>query len=81
MRTAPARGPRSGSSVRAEDCASSSGLTPGNKIEGIAAQVAVETIRPLLVTDADDENIPARLMSAEIQGYPFEQSTVALIDA
>jgi hypothetical protein len=41
------------------------------KIEGIAAQVDRDTIRLLLVTDADDAAVPSCLLAAEISGYPF----------
>jgi len=43
----------------------------GHKIEGIEARVEGALIKLLLVTDADDEEIPARLLAAEIAGYPF----------
>ena len=44
------------------------------KVEGISAQLADNVIRLLLVTDADKENIAARLLTAAIHGYPFEAS-------
>lgn len=44
------------------------------KVEGISAQIEDDGIRLLLVTDADKENIAARLLTAEIHGYPFEAS-------
>jgi len=43
----------------------------GHKIEGIEARVEGSLIKLLMVTDADEEAIPARLLSAEIAGYPF----------
>jgi len=43
----------------------------GYKIEGIEARVEGSLIKLLLVTDADDAETPARLLSAEIAGYPF----------
>jgi hypothetical protein len=47
-------------------------LDANRKVEGIDAQVEGDVIRMLLVTDADEENIPACLLSAVIPGYPFE---------
>lgn len=49
-------------------------LDATHKVEGISAQIEDDVIRLLLVTDADDENIPASLLKAEIHGYPFEAS-------
>jgi hypothetical protein len=43
----------------------------GHKIEGIEAQVDGSRVRLRLVTDADDAAVPAQLLSAEIDGYPF----------
>lgn len=43
----------------------------GHKIEGIEARVEGTLIRLLLVTDADDVKVPAKLLSAEIAGYPI----------
>jgi hypothetical protein len=47
-------------------------LDANHKVEGIDAQVEGVVIRLLLVTDADDENTPACLLSSVISGYPFE---------
>jgi hypothetical protein len=47
-------------------------LDAHHKVEGIAAQVEGDVIRLLLVTDADEESIPACLLTAVIHGYPFE---------
>jgi len=47
-------------------------LDANHKVEGIVAQVEGDVIRLLLVTDADEENIPACLLTAVIHGYPFE---------
>lgn len=44
-------------------------LAPGYKVEGIAATVEGGVIRLLLVTDADDADIPGCLLAAEIRGY------------
>jgi hypothetical protein len=41
-------------------------LQPDVKVEGINARVAGDRIQTLLVTDADDERVPASLWSAEI---------------
>jgi hypothetical protein len=43
----------------------------GYKIEGIAARIDDTRVRLRLVTDADDAKIPAQLLSAEIDCYPF----------
>jgi hypothetical protein len=50
-------------------------VEPPLKIEGIEAHIDGDTIRLLLVTDADDIRIPALLLSAEIRGYPFTAAT------
>jgi len=47
-------------------------LDANHKVEGIDAQIEGDVIRLLLVTDADEENIPASLLTAVIHGYPFE---------
>jgi hypothetical protein len=47
-------------------------LDANHKVEGIDAQVEGVVIRLLLVTDADEENTPACLLSSVISGYPFE---------
>jgi len=47
-------------------------LDANYKVEGIDAQVEGDVIRLLLVTDADEANIPACLLTAAIHGYPFE---------
>ncbi len=47
-------------------------LDATHKVEGIDAQVEGDAIRLLLVTDADDEDRPAALLSAVIHGYPLE---------
>jgi hypothetical protein len=47
-------------------------LDANHKVEGIDAQVEGDVIRLLLVTDADEESIPACLLTAVIHGYPFE---------
>ena len=44
------------------------------KIEGIAASVQDDQVHLLLVTDADDPNTPASLLSATLVGYPFSSS-------
>lgn len=49
-------------------------LEPGYKVEGIDTRVASGKLHLLLVTDADDERVPASLYSAEIDGYPFSGS-------
>lgn len=41
------------------------------KLEGIEASVIGNTVQLLLVTDADDEAVPAQLYSAELNDYPF----------
>lgn len=41
------------------------------KIEGITAQVEENQLNLLLVTDADDPNQAAMLVSASLSGYPF----------
>ena len=43
-------------------------LDPTEKIEGIHATVEGDRISVLLVTDADDANVPAKLLSTEIPG-------------
>ena len=43
----------------------------GYKIEGVEARVDGSRVRLRLVTDADDANVPAQLLAAEIDGYPF----------
>lgn len=45
-------------------------VEPPHKIEGISASLDGETIRLLLVTDADDANVPSLLLSAEIPSNP-----------
>jgi hypothetical protein len=52
-------------------------LDATHKVEGISAQIEDDVIRLLLVTDADEENIAACLLRAEIHGYPFEASRQA----
>ncbi len=52
-------------------------LDTTHKVEGISAQLEDHVIRLLLVTDADEENIAARLLTAAIHGYPFEASRQA----
>jgi len=47
-------------------------LDANHKVEGIDAQVEGDVIKVLLVTDADDETIPACLLTAVIHGYPFK---------
>ena len=47
-------------------------LDANHKVEGIVAQVEDDVIRLLLVTDADEEHIPAYLLTAVIHGYPLE---------
>ena len=49
-------------------------LDATHKVEGISAQIEDDVIRLLLVTDADEENIAARLLTAAIHGYPIEAS-------
>ena len=49
-------------------------LDPIYKVEGISARIEDQVIRLLLVTDADEENFAARLLTAAIHGYPFEAS-------
>lgn len=46
-------------------------VDPGYKIEGVSARVDGTRLRLQLVTDADDANAPAQLLSAQIDGYPF----------
>ncbi len=46
-------------------------LDQPHKIEGVDARVEGDTLRLLLVTDADDALLPAALYSAELPGYPF----------
>lgn len=41
------------------------------KLEGVEASVIDNNVHLLLVTDADDETVPAQLYSAELGGYPF----------
>lgn len=41
--------------------------TTGDKVEGISAHIEGDLIRLLLVTDDDDEKIPARLLAAEFR--------------
>jgi hypothetical protein len=41
------------------------------KLEGIAANVVDSKVHLLLVSDADNEAIPAQLYSAILEGYPF----------
>jgi hypothetical protein len=43
----------------------------GYKIEGVEARVDGSRVRLRLVTDADDAGVPAQLLAAEIDGYPF----------
>lgn len=47
-------------------------LETNHKVEGIDAQVEGDAINLLLVTDADEEELPSCLLSAVIHGYPFE---------
>ena len=63
--TAAASGPRSGSS-KAASSAGSSGSHEVCKIEGVHARPDGDTIRLLLVTDADDADIPAQLLTATL---------------
>jgi len=49
-------------------------LEANYKVEGIVAQVEGDVIRLLLVTDADEEHIPACLLTAVIPGHPFAAS-------
>jgi hypothetical protein len=49
-------------------------LDPTHKVEGISARLDDQVIRLLLVTDADEVNLAARLLSAAIHDYPFEPS-------
>jgi hypothetical protein len=44
-------------------------VEPGYKVEGIEAVVEDRVIRLKLVTDADDTNVPAWLLSAEIRDF------------
>lgn len=44
------------------------------KAEGIEAQIVNTKVHLLLVTDADDETTPAQLYSAELLGYPFNNT-------
>lgn len=46
-------------------------LQPVVKVEGVAAQLQGSKIQLLMVTDADNEAIPAALYRAELDGYPF----------
>lgn len=45
-------------------------LDPLFKVEGVDAQIEGDMIRLLLVSDADEERIPASLLTAVIHGYP-----------
>ncbi len=41
------------------------------KVEGVSARLQDGHIQVLMVTDADDPLVPAALLSAQIDGYPF----------
>lgn len=41
------------------------------KIEGVSASVEGELVKLFMVTDADDPNQPAVLLTAQLTGYPF----------
>jgi hypothetical protein len=68
-------GPSAGAAVGIADCDGRvrflQRLDTNHKVEGIDAQVEGDVIQLLLVTDADDEELPACLLSAVIHGYPF----------
>lgn len=49
-------------------------LAHPHKVEGIEASVQGSLVHILLVTDADDPEQPALLLSADIDGYPFPQA-------
>lgn len=49
-------------------------LAHPHKVEGIEASVQGSLVHILLVTDADDPEQPALLLSADIDGYPFTQT-------
>jgi hypothetical protein len=45
-------------------------LEPTDKVEGIHATIDGDLIHLLMVTDADDADVPGKLLSAEIPSYP-----------
>lgn len=49
-------------------------LAHPHKVEGIEASVQGSLVHILLVTDADDPEQPALLLSADIDGYPFSRA-------
>jgi hypothetical protein len=67
----PCRGAAIGVTNSARELRFLERIDRGYKIEGIAARVDGTRLRLRLVTDADDANTPAQLLSAEIDGYPF----------
>lgn len=44
------------------------------KVEGVTATITGNQVHLLLVTDADDETLPAQVYSAVLHGYPFSYS-------
>lgn len=48
-------------------------LDPTHKVEGISARIEDQVIRLLLVTDADEVNSAARLLTAVVHGYHGRQ--------
>ena len=61
-----ARARRSGSSTPVAFAGCASSIRP-RKIEGVAARMDGDSLKLLLVTDADDAAIPARLFSTTIE--------------
>lgn len=49
-------------------------LEPTQKIEGVHATIQGDLIRLLMVTDADDADVPGKLLSAEIPSHPMTRT-------
>lgn len=47
-------------------------LDSAYKVEGIEAEVRGDAVQLSMVTDADDPDAPALLLSAQLHGYPFD---------
>lgn len=56
-------------------------LAHPHKVEGIEASVQGSLVHILLVTDADDPEQPALLLSADIDGYPFSQAASRILSS
>jgi hypothetical protein len=49
-------------------------LEPTQKIEGVHATIHDDLIHLLMVTDADDADVPGKLLSAEIPSHPMTRT-------